>query len=358
MINEQRKSNMELLRLVLMFFILMHHYLLKGGMNAGFQKDVDLNLLAAFLDPFFFVGVDCFVLISGYFGIRFKLKGLYKLFVQCAFYGLLFYLLHLCFDEAKLGKSIVDNFLLVFSTPPGWWFIRVYVYLYLLSPLLNMVIENLSHSQFKLVLLILTVLNIYFGYLRQTPINPDGYNTANFIFLYFIGRYIKLYCAKGCTKKYFLGYLFCCAIMGLIVDLKHTVLQVDSILLNVHVYNNPLLIMASVFLLLTFASISIPFSKLINWLSFSALSIYLITENSYFEQWYYPCVGNYIKGFTPLLSWSCLLVIAIITMICCILIDKIRLLITNQADRILLGVVDKLDTKCMNAWSGSNGNEA
>ena len=87
---------MELLRLVLMFFIVMHHCLIKCGvMNAGFDNGENLDLLAAFLDPFFFVGVNCFVLISGYFGIEFKFKGLYKLFVQCAFYALLFYLLHL-----------------------------------------------------------------------------------------------------------------------------------------------------------------------------------------------------------------------------------------------------------------------
>ena len=53
MVNEQRRSNIELLRLVLMFFILMHHYLLKGyGLNAGFYNDVDLDYIGSFFPDF------------------------------------------------------------------------------------------------------------------------------------------------------------------------------------------------------------------------------------------------------------------------------------------------------------------
>ena len=98
------------------------------------------------------------MLISGFFGIEFKFKGLYKLFVQCAFYGFLFYLLHLYFDKAKLGWSVIDNSLFVLSTPPGWWFIRVSVCMYLLSPILNKAIENINQLQFKILLIILAVL--------------------------------------------------------------------------------------------------------------------------------------------------------------------------------------------------------
>ena len=48
---------MELLRLVLMFFILMHHFLMKGGgLNAGYYDGEDLNLMAAFSGSFFLVG--------------------------------------------------------------------------------------------------------------------------------------------------------------------------------------------------------------------------------------------------------------------------------------------------------------
>lgn len=347
---------MELLRLVLMFFIVMHHCLIKCGvMNAGFDNGENLDLLAAFLDPFFFVGVNCFVLISGYFGIEFKFKGLYKLFVQCAFYALLFYLLHLLLNDAKIGKSILDNSLFVFSTPPGWWFVSVYVYLYLLSPVLNKAIDNLSQSQFKLVLLILTILNVYFGFVRQTPFNLDGYSIANFIYLYFIGRYLNLYyVGKKNPIRHFIGYLICASVLGAMVLFKNMVLQHEAVLLNVHVYNNPLLILAAVFLLLTFASIDVSYSKTINWLSFSVFSIYLITENAYVARWYYPYIGNSINGLSPLWSWLCLVAFAIVTMICCILLDKVRLLITIPMDRLSRGIIERLDHRYMNMWGCKN----
>lgn len=82
--NENRQTNIELLRLLLMFMILMHHFLVHGLHTAGFSEDYDAELLATALDPFFFVGVNCFVMISVFFGIKLKFTGLYKLFVQCA----------------------------------------------------------------------------------------------------------------------------------------------------------------------------------------------------------------------------------------------------------------------------------
>ena len=151
-----------------------------------------------------------------------------------------------------------------------------------------------------------------------------------------------------------MGYLACSAILGLLVIAKHTILSFDSVLLNVHAYNNPLLILAAVFLLLTFASIHIPFSRVINWLSFSALSIYLITDNSYFDQWYYPRVGYYVKTLMPILSWLLMVVVAVVTMICCILLDKVRLLIAIPVDRMTVGIVEKLDDMYLNAWNGKD----
>lgn len=360
MIAGQRKSNIELLRLVLMFFILMHHYFVRVK-NAWPIIDGESDIFASFVDPFLYVGVNCFVLISGYFGIRFRFRGLYGLFMQCAFYGLLFYLIHLYVDHATIGRSIIYNSLLVFSMPPGWWFIRVYVFLYLLSPILNKAIDRMSQSQLKLSLLILTVLNVYFGYLQQTPFNQDGYNIANFIFLYFIGRYIKLYYdeKKNHVIKYLLGYFAVSAVMGIIAlyNVNSVGRGFHTILLNVYVYNNPLLIIASVFLFLVFVSIRIPSSSFINWLSVSALSIYLITENSYFGQLYYPFISNCIKNMSEVLSYISLVVFALITMGCCILIDKIRRFIMIPIDRFALGVADRLDKKCMDNWYGNNGRD-
>ena len=68
--NLGRDSNIELLRLVCMLFILLHHFIVHGSEFVT-APSVWLTIMNSFL----VIAVDCFVLISGYFGIKAKWKG-------------------------------------------------------------------------------------------------------------------------------------------------------------------------------------------------------------------------------------------------------------------------------------------
>lgn len=69
---EQRSSNIELLRICSMLLIVLHHYCV----NSGFVEIIDLNditvntLLVQFMAFGGKVGVNVFLLISGYFMIN------------------------------------------------------------------------------------------------------------------------------------------------------------------------------------------------------------------------------------------------------------------------------------------------
>ena len=74
-----RKSNIELLRIIAIIMIIAHHYCLYGG----WSKVSGLSINNAILDFLVIggkIGVAIFVLISGYFGINseFKIKKLIK----------------------------------------------------------------------------------------------------------------------------------------------------------------------------------------------------------------------------------------------------------------------------------------
>ena len=79
---------MELLRIIAILMISVHHYLL----DVRYHCILDGNLLqegwqwAFVVNGFVFIGVNLFVLISGYYGIKFKWRGLINLFLFCAFY--------------------------------------------------------------------------------------------------------------------------------------------------------------------------------------------------------------------------------------------------------------------------------
>ena len=62
-----RQSNFELLRIVAMLLIVAHHFLIATGRldyRSGTLRGGEL------VNSFCVVGVNCFILISGYFGIK------------------------------------------------------------------------------------------------------------------------------------------------------------------------------------------------------------------------------------------------------------------------------------------------
>jgi surface polysaccharide O-acyltransferase-like enzyme len=188
-----RESNFELLRLVCMFFILVLHM-----NNGGLFKDlgdIGQSIPSTVFESFCIVAVNCFVLISGYFGIKINWKNFVHLYVFCFSYTFCFAVLASLYHNEIHFKRIILSFF-TFSHSP-YWFVNVYFGLYLLSPILNSLIKNLAKNDFVICLVILTVVNVYLGfYSSNARFNENGYNIMNFIYLYFIGRYINLYSDK------------------------------------------------------------------------------------------------------------------------------------------------------------------
>lgn len=169
-----------------MLFILMLHsvaYIQLGDCDTGWSG----SLIVSFV----YCAVPVFLLLSGYFGIKLKFKKIANLYLQCFFYGLIGYVIHLYVDHNTIGKSLLIES--VFSISNGWWFITNYFLLCLLSPLINAGIDKLNKNQFKWVLFLLTIVNLYFGWLWGIEHNKTGYELCNYIYLYIIGRYIGTY---------------------------------------------------------------------------------------------------------------------------------------------------------------------
>ena len=79
----QRKSNMELLRIISMFMILLLHanfYTFKAPTDIGVQSFLRIATQSATI-----IGVNLFVLITGYFGTSFKLTKIFGLIFQVLF---------------------------------------------------------------------------------------------------------------------------------------------------------------------------------------------------------------------------------------------------------------------------------
>ena len=271
-----RDSNMELMRIVCMFFILVHHFIIHVFYPNLSIRDGDLNLYRAvciLMNGFTYVGVNCFILISGYYGIKFKVRSLFNLYCICAFYALLLQAMNWGVCGLPFDRNAVYSVILPF-THTQWWFIKCYVALFLLSPLLNKAIENLDDKEFGWVLLLMAVVNVYFGYYWHQH-NVDGYNLEQFVFVYLIGGFLRKVPFERLSKnRALLLYVLCAMLWSGI-----TILSVKRRIphwISFH-YNNPLVLLASIGFFVYFTKLD--FHKgWINAVASSVLAAYLIQD--------------------------------------------------------------------------------
>lgn len=88
-----RNSNIELLRIISMMMIMVLHFL--GHSKNVWEGGVSADMLLWNLNESICISaIAIFVLISGYFGIRFTFRKLLRLYLQCLIWGVVGYLLY------------------------------------------------------------------------------------------------------------------------------------------------------------------------------------------------------------------------------------------------------------------------
>lgn len=275
----ERQSNIELLRIALMIMIITHHVIVHGlGLaNIGrhsFHLD-NHTYWAIAANCFVVVAVNVFVFISGYFGIKFKLRTLFSLFFQAASYSFLLFLLFASFNPSIWNASNVMNSLLPISRNM-WWFISTYIGLYILSPILNGGVQSLDRRQFTLIMVCLLFINCFSGFFFGT-LSEKGYSIFNFMVIYLIGRYVKQYSISFKSPlAFFIGITS--VIFGLTMLLLHYHKQ--STVVWLFAYNNPLLIISSISFFFIFKNLDIRYSRRINIAASTVLGVYMIHEYS------------------------------------------------------------------------------
>ena len=81
----ERLSNIELLRILAMLFVVLHH-IVCHGMKLYEPPVTFIERTAIVFDAFLVVGVNLFVLISGYFSIKLSWKSFLNLALICIFF--------------------------------------------------------------------------------------------------------------------------------------------------------------------------------------------------------------------------------------------------------------------------------
>lgn len=320
-----RDSNMELLRLVAMLLVMMVHAsyrALPKPTPSGIADDPLSAFLQIAVESFAVVGVNVFVMLSGWYGIRLRWSRLLELLFQVAFFALL------CLGAyyALTGMVPKGAALSVLMLNEGdYWFVKTYVALYLLSPVLNAFVQTATQRQMAITLLSLFAFQWVFGWVFEaTSWLRAGYSLPSFACLYLLARYMSVWrppFTQLSRRADLAIYVALCSLVSVTFFLLKWKADRGGLLLF---YNSPTTIVAATFLLLFFSKLSLR-SRMVNWLALSALAVYLTHSNSYVGQYYDLTICEWHSTLSrPAFILYAGLLIAVV-FFGSILIDKVRL---------------------------------
>lgn len=273
---KQRQSNIELLRIVLMLMIITHHMIAHGlGLikigQPGFIVDRN-TYYELFINSFVLISVNAFIFISGFFGMKFKVRTVVSFILQALCYSISIYLVFILFHHSLWDlKSFVKCFLPIGKDE--WWFLTVYLALYFIAPFLNMGMEYIEHRQMIFLLAGLLYLDCYAGFVFNTL--SGGHSIFHFATIYLIGRYMNKYAVN-------IKWPFVFLLTGTLMIFGGTLILLYLGKVNMvwkyFYHNNPLQIATAIMLFYVFKNIKIQ-SKLVNICSGAVFGVYLIHDH-------------------------------------------------------------------------------
>lgn len=281
----QRESKFELLRIISMCMIIAYHYVGHGiGIN-------NLSLVSPinrfFLQEFFMfgkIGVNLFVMLTGYFGIKttsINKDKLLKLSIQTTFFqyfGIVLFII--------LGNNIEIKSLITFLFPiifNKYWFITAYVVMFLLSPYINRGLMTLSKKEYQNLILLLLVIWCFIPTFSNQLYS--GFNWTQQIWMivtYIFGAYIRLYPPKlkSITILVCLSIVLLLGSVIVISIIARFIYSKATPYITYFCWSNSILAVFCTFMLfIFFVNLKISHNNMINRLGTSALSVYLFHEN-------------------------------------------------------------------------------
>lgn len=352
--NSLRQSNFELLRLICMFLIVMHHF----GMHACDR--INVNYLAISFNKVLVqlftyggkFGVDVFIIMTGFFLVSksFKISKIVRLYALSSFYSVCILLLGFA-----MGWSVSNKFILTSIFPVefvSYWFISDYLLLYLLFPIINVLLKRIDFYSYVYALGIGGYVVCIF------PMFTFSHSSGLLLFtyLYSIGAFIRLYGERipAFFKSIWFPMITFVAIFVLLLmfDFLGDNLGSRFLLHNstfTSVADNPLMVCMSAGVFMVFSRIKIK-SGLINSLAVSVFAVYLIHENQLLKKVIWGDLFSPMRHFDSWLFLIYSVLCILLVFLSCLMIDRLRILLLKLlrvdkiADRFLFYLDQRFNT--------------
>jgi len=319
---------MEMLRIIAMAMVVMCHtnYWAIGEPSLEMCADDPLRAFAQYLvESFIVVCVNCFVFISGWFSIKLTKRGFANLVFQLLFYSTLIYFI---FVLTGLIRFNIKDFLIHADFISNSWFVRAYVPLFLLSPILNLFVQHAGERMARTVILAYAFLDIVLGWGIDLLHVHGGYCLFHLCLIYLIARYIRVYGGKFFTldKWHDLSiYLVISVGTAVLIFLMSFVSPaVWRHMGRMFLYNSPFVIIASVYLSLFFAKLDFK-SKAVNLVGASSFAVFLIHGDPLIAEPYMKPFCNNLFFNNSIGYFSIIITLSIIALFAvAFLVDQVR----------------------------------
>lgn len=327
---KQRDSGMELLRIIAMLLVCVVHC---NFVAIGTPTQTDIathpisSLARFFTQSVSIICVNLFVLISGWYGIRPTRRKFANLLFQVAFYSLLCFVvftiispeLALCFQGVKHLLLLSENL----------WFIKSYIFLFVLAPVLNAFVETASQRQFAVLLVCFFAFQFIYGWMFLGVVwFTGGYSTISFVGLYLLARYARVYLLEILADfRSWLIFIGVCSIVACTfasyIFTSHGKPWITDLF---YCYNSPFSILTSVCVAMSFIGVHF-YNRAVNFVASGAFAVYLLHCNPFI---FNTCYTATVKGWFATLGTAsfvchCALLVAG-TYVFALAIDQIRLL--------------------------------
>lgn len=322
--DSERLSNFEALRLLCMLMVLNLHSFWGYNHGSGFWQAADF-----FRESTSICAVDCFILISGYFGIKWKIKSFFNLTFQLFYYSIGIYLVVAFFGIVDWN---LKQFFLRFAclATHSWAFAVTYVLLYFCAPVLNAFAEKVSSRELFLYIMVF--------FLAINFVSVPRFALFTYALVYLIGRFLRQINIADINLPAAKAYWITTTLIFIIVYyLLFKLLHIaDAEIITKWPigfigfdYAAPLVIAQSVFLFIVFAKMKFS-SSLINYCAKSCFAIFLIHLHPTIKQIGYYSYSRDLYNLPVFQHIIALILLIAVVFFGCIIVDKIRIAISDR----------------------------
>lgn len=303
-VRKVRDSNLELYRIIVMLLIVAHHYVV----NSGLMEVMELSpfsgksLFLYWFGMWGKTGINCFVLITGYFMCKsaITVKKFLKLLLEVEFYKVCIYALFCLSGYSEFTVMGAIKAILPINYV-GDNFVGCFLLFYLCIPFLTILVNNLNIRQHILLIILGLFIYTLFGTLPATHVNMNY--VSWFCILFVVASYIRIYGLQ--IPKYFSwGGLTIMAILISMASVPATI-YVNEVLQRsmfpfrwVSDSNSFLALVTAVCSFMYFKNLRMKYNPFINAVGACTFGVLLIHANSdMMRQWLWKDVlnnaGNY-----------------------------------------------------------------